>query len=86
MHPGCAHCNVYLAGNLSRYTLYMQKRYGEATVRELIKIEDDWKLGKIKPFRMEELRKIYSDGLRLLRPIEGKIGKRLVPESWVPID
>lgn len=86
MHPGCAHCNVYLGGNLSRYTLYMQRRYGDATVRELIKIEDDWKAGKIKPFRMEELRKIYSDGLRLLRPIEGKIGKRLVPESWVPID
>ena len=82
MHPGCAHCNVYLAGNLSRYTLYMQKKYGNDTVRKLLKIEDDWKAGKIKPPKTVELEKVYSDGLKLLRPIEQKIGRNLVPKNW----
>lgn len=29
-----------------------------------------------------ELEKIYSDGLKLLRHIEQKIGRNLVPKNW----
>lgn len=34
-HASCARCNLFLSGNLAKYTLYMIDRYGRERVDEL---------------------------------------------------
>lgn len=35
-HKQCVYCNVYRHGNLIEYTLFMQKRYGQSVIDELL--------------------------------------------------
>ena len=42
----CTACNLYLSGNLIKYTLYMQKQYGQAVIDELFALKNaDKELG-----------------------------------------
>lgn len=36
----CAHCNLYLSGNLIKYTLYMLNKYGQETIDELYELKN----------------------------------------------
>lgn len=60
-HIQCPRCNLFLSGNLSKYTLYMIDKYGREKVDELIR----------------EKNKIHKYGIPYLRELRGKIRKRI---------
>ena len=39
VHGACAYCNCWQHGNLIAYTLYMQNRYGQDVVDELMRLK-----------------------------------------------
>ena len=39
VHGACAYCNCWQHGNLINYTLYMQNRYGQDVVEELMRLK-----------------------------------------------
>ena len=41
IHPQCAHCNMYKAGNLIPYTLAMNEMYGEDAVRDMVRLSNE---------------------------------------------
>lgn len=82
--PSCRYCNVYLNGNLARYTIYLQKKYGNDVVKELLHKEDLWKSGKAKAPSVRQMREIYNDALSKVRGIEKRLGMNIAPKSWKP--
>jgi len=38
----CAHCNLYLSGNLIEYTEYIRSKYGQEALDELRKLRDEY--------------------------------------------
>ena len=43
VHCQCKMCNLYLSGNLAKYTLYLEDKYGRKTVDRLLKLKEDRK-------------------------------------------
>jgi hypothetical protein len=49
-HPACVGCNIFKSGNIPEYTLFLQKKYGNDIIKELVK-----ESRKIKQFTCKEL-------------------------------
>ena len=58
-HGQCARCNMWLHGNLARYTLFMEKRYGVEVVDDML----NSKHTTVKHSRddLERLIKLYQE-------------------------
>jgi hypothetical protein len=54
VHAQCYHCNMQLKGNTARYLLYMQKKYGQEVIDELLA-------------EYTQPRKYYADELEYMR-------------------
>jgi len=66
VHPQCRRCNRFQNGNMSGYSLYMLKHYGETILLELNKLQHT-----VKKFQVEELQdmiKGWQKELKALRP------------------
>lgn len=57
-HSQCAHCNIFLHGNLIKYYRFMLKKYGEKEIERLEK--EDRKSVQFKPKDLEKIIKLYK--------------------------
>ena len=79
--PECQACNRYHDDHLVGYADWLIKNRGMKEFQRLVKTKQDWKNGKIKPFKMDELKKIYNDNLKEVRKIEKKWNIKLIPTN-----
>ena len=79
--PECQACNRYRDDHLVGYADWLIKHRGMKEFKRLVKTKQDWKDGKIKPFKMDELKKIYNDNLKEVRKIEKKWNIKLIPAN-----
>ena len=77
----CSFDNRSNPDHLAGYSDYLIKKYGAERIAWLVKTKQDWKDGKIKPFKMDELKKIYNDNLKEVRKIEKKWNIQLIPAN-----
>lgn len=70
-HPQCVRCNMFLSGNLSKYTLYMIDKYGRKRVDELIR--EGNKVHKYGIPYLRELRKEIRKKIKELKELEAKL-------------
>lgn len=61
-HGQCVRCNMYLSGNLDRYTLWMIDKYGRERVDELIFMAKN--RPKYSRSELEEIKEIYKAKIR----------------------
>lgn len=80
-HHNCQACNRYHDDHLVGYADWLIKNRGIKEFQRLVKTKQDWKNGKIKPFKMDELKKIYNDNLKEVRKIEKKWNIKLIPAN-----
>lgn len=80
-HHNCQACNRYRDDHLVGYADWLIKNRGMKEFQRLVETKQDWKDGKIKPFNMDELKKIYNDNLKEVRKIEKKWNIKLIPAN-----
>ena len=83
--PECQSCNRYKDDHLVGYADWLIKNRGIREFQRLVKTKQAWRDGKIKPFKMDELKKIYNENLSEVRKIEKKWGIKLLPKTWVKL-
>ena len=81
----CQRCNRFVNDHLVGYSAWIIKNRGIKTFDQLVKTKQAWRDGKIKPFKMDELKKIYNDNLKEVRRIEEKWNIKLLPKTWVKL-
>lgn len=81
----CNFDNRFNPDHLAGYSAWIIKKYGKNRIQELVDIKSKWKDGKIKPFKIDELKKIYNDNLKEVRKIEKKWNIQLIPKSRKPL-
>jgi len=55
----CSRCNLWLRGNLPKYTIYLEKKYGYGIVQELDRLS--WKNRYFKVSELNEIIEKYGD-------------------------
>lgn len=78
----CPACNLYKNGAYLEYSQWFIKQYGEEEFNRYVDMYREWRQGKIRAYRMDELRQIYDHWLKEGRELEKKVGKDLFPKSW----
>ena len=61
INPQCSYCNTFKDGRLDRYTIWMQKNYGEIRTEELIEQNDiysNWKRHELDEMLVEYKQKV----------------------------
>ena len=86
VHPECIADNRMSPDHLVGYSNYIIKHYGSDKIGQLLKVKRDWESGKIKPYKIIELKKIYTDRLNQVREIEKKWNIKLIPANRVPFN
>ena len=59
VHPQCCGCNTYRGGNLIEYTLFIQKKYGQDTLEELVRLKHTNKRHTVQ--ELKDLLEFYSE-------------------------
>lgn len=67
-HIQCPRCNLFLSGNLSKYTLYMIDRYGRAKVDELMREKN-----KVHKYGIPYLRELREELKNKIKKLEIKL-------------
>ena len=81
VNPEGIKCNRFSPDHLVGYSNWLIKNRGMKEFQRLVKTKQDWKNGKIKPFKMDELKKIYNENLKEVRKIEKKWNIKLIPAN-----
>ena len=81
VNPECQRCNRFSPDHIAGYSYWIVKNKGDKELTRLIKTKEKWKNGKVKPFTMQELKKIYNDNLKEVRKIEKKWNIKLIPAN-----
>lgn len=77
----CVHCNLYRSGAYIEYSQWFINKYGRDVFDHYVDQYRAWREGKEKPFRIDEIRKIYDELLKEGRELEKKVGP-LFPKTW----
>lgn len=80
MRMCCNYCNTFLNGNLARYYKHLLADGEDPDA--LLAIEDAWKRGETKPYRIMELQERHDVWLWRVRELEKKLHERFIPKSW----
>ena len=80
-HHNCQRCNRFSPDHIAGYSYWIVKNKSDKELTRLIKTKEKWKNGKIKPFTMQELKKIYNENLKEVRKIEKKWNIKLIPAN-----
>lgn len=83
--PECQRCNRFSPDHLTGYAYRIVKDKGERELNRLVRMKEEWRQGKIKPFTMAQLKDIYNDNLKAVRRIEEKWNIKLLPKTWVKL-
>ena len=63
--PQCVGCNVFKAGNMPEYTLYLQQKYGKGIIEKLVK--ESKQIIKLRSADLEDMIKVYQNKLDKLK-------------------
>lgn len=85
VNPEEIKCNRFSPDHLVGYSDWIIKNKGIKEFDRLVKTKQAWRDGKIKPFKMDELKKIYNENLSEVRKIEKKWDIKLLPKTWVKL-
>lgn len=83
-NPQSKHDNCFRNGAYIEYSNWYLKTYGKEKYEQMIDTYERHKQGKIPPFKMPELKRIYDEWLEEGRKLEKKTGLELFPKSWQP--
>ena len=64
VHPQCVHCNYFLEGNKSAYTLHLIKDYGKNIIKELDTLKN--KRGGLSWVELDEMVKHYKPKVKTM--------------------
>lgn len=78
----CPSCNLWKNGSYLEYSQWFIKKYGQEEFDKYVNLYRDWRIGKIRPYKMDELRGQYDYWLKKGRELEKKVGP-LFPRTWV---
>lgn len=82
-HPQSKRDNRFLDGNLHRYTLKMIELYGQETVEDMLRLDDEWKTGQLKPLSMPQLKTLYDQIIEIAIEVETKQNINKIPKKWI---
>ncbi len=65
LHKQCRKCNRFASGNLSGYSIYLEKKYGYGILQEIHKLYNTYKLWTVE--ELKELKDLYTQKLDELK-------------------